>query len=114
MFTKIRFLICYIFIVFPSIAFAQLSSRSENVSSEGSLIVQDVVFWFKLGGIIIFLVSIASLISKKKKNQPIDWEAWGIIGGAILTVAMLWLTDTSVSLTGEEQDRINTQQESGF
>ena len=101
-FFKFKIAYAFIFFYLPSVAFAQLSARSQGISEETGTIFTEIVFWVKILGAITFMVAIVSAIKKKKQQQELDWEVWGMIGGAVLTVAMLFLGDTASTLSGQD------------
>lgn len=106
----------YAFVVFylPTLAMAKLSERAQGVSGETSSVFSEFVFWVKVGGSGAFMVALFSMISKKKKNQPLDWEVWGMLGGAACVVALTLLGDTASSLSGTDTTVAPTASTSGF
>ena len=111
---KLKYAYAFAFFYLPTVAMAKLSERAQGVSGETSSIFSEFVFWVKVGGSAAFMIALLSMISKKKKNQPLDWEVWGMVGGAACVVALTLLGDTASSISGTATTIAPTASTSGF
>lgn len=87
---------------YPAVANAKLSDRVGGAAKEYGALMSIFLWAVTLFGLGTFVIAIISIIKKKKNNRELDWEMWGVIGGAALAISMLLFTDIAGSLSGND------------
>ena len=79
----------------------QISDFAANWETEANAIVPVVLLIIAAIGIIIAGTAILSGVSAKRNRQPLEWQVWGVIGGAAVTVVPVIILAMSGSLTSQ-------------
>ena len=77
-----------------------LSGIFDGIRDEGAAIAPTVLILFALVGVVIAGSSLVSACSNKNNNQPLSWQLWGLIVGALTTVIPVVIMAFAGTLTG--------------
>lgn len=77
-----------------------LSKIFDGIKTEGAAIAPILLILFALVGVVITGSSLISAWSNKKNNQPLSWQLWGVIVGALTTVIPVVIMAFAGTLTG--------------
>ena len=90
----------------PTAAHAQNSVANILTGIEGELrdIMPIAMLIIGSVGMIIAGISLISAWSAKKNKQPLEWQGWGIVIGALVTIVPLIVSSFTGTLSGGNAD----------
>ncbi|KKN58085.1 hypothetical protein LCGC14_0555560 [marine sediment metagenome] len=107
--SKVKHLVPLFFmLIFSRNAFAlKVSDLTAGMRSETSEIVPVFLMIVAGLGVCFGSVAVISAIIAKKNNQPLSWQVFGVVGGALSVVIPIILLAAGGSMTGGEGDGSN-------
>jgi len=90
----------------PAMAFAQvrISDLSSGWKAEATAILPVVMLLIAAIGIAVAGTAVLSGISAKRNQRPLEWQVWGVIGGALAVIIPLVILATAGTITDGRGD----------
>lgn len=82
----------------------QLSNFAAGWESEAAAIAPVILLIISAIGVVTAGIATISAVMAKKNQQPLQWQLWGLLGGALAVVVPTFILATSGSLTSGEGD----------
>lgn len=95
----------------PSAWAFKLSTFGETWKSEAASLLPVVMLIIAGICVLVAGTAVISAIFAKKNQRPLEWQIWGVVGGAIGVVIPLIILAFSGSLTGNETNASGTLNE---
>lgn len=91
-----------------------ISSLTDNWKSETTAIVPTILFIVAGIGVIIAAIAIISGIMAKKNQEPLKWQLWGLVGGALAVIVPVLILATAGTLGSGGGDAASTMSNLGL
>lgn len=76
----------------------RLSTLSTGWQSEASAVVPVILMIVAGLGVIIAAIAVISGVMAKKNQEPLKWQLWGVIGGALAVIVPVLILATAGSV----------------
>lgn len=91
-------------LVVPATAHAKLSDWGKSIAEEIATIAPILVIILSTAGVLICGGSWLSIILAKKNNRPVEWQWWGVGGGAVLLIFVPFVIAIAESFSGQSAE----------
>lgn len=88
-----------------------LSSLSGNWKKEAGDVVPVILMIIAGIGVIIAAIAVISGVMAKKNQEPLKWQLWGVIGGALAVIVPVLVLATAGSVGSGQGRASGTMQE---
>lgn len=102
-------------ILLSEAAFAmKLSALSTSWKSEAAEVIPVVLMIIAGIGVIIAAIAVISGVMAKKNQEPLKWQLWGVIGGALAVIIPVLILATAGSVGSGKGNAEGTMKELGI